>query len=294
MSNAVDSSGGLVTLLRRGPRLKAFGWLPMTADAGSWALGLTVATTIAAADPVAPVASWPLFGLAHAALAQTLIGIVVGLYRGRASIASFDELILLVTTVGAVAVIVALTGPSLGLALRPQIAIVGAAVALLVMMGARAAWRLRSERVVLARERSGQRTIVFGAGEGGYQIVRAMLRREDSTYNPVALLDDDRSKRYLRVMGIPVMGGREAIGEVARRMQAEILLVAIPSASRQVLQELSEPCATAGILGRPPSLRDPTPRASYVRGKKVLATGPGRYIGSELGSLLAPHRPGQH
>jgi len=105
-------------------------------------------------------------------------------------------------------------------------------------------------------------------------------------------------------------------------MQAEILLVAIPSASRQVLQELSEPCAKAGIvmkvvptvheliggvarvgdirdirisdvLGRPPSLMDPTPMASYLRGKKVLVTGAGGSIGSELCRVLATHHPGQ-
>ena len=269
-----------------------------------------------------PVVSWLGPAVACAALTQAVVGLAVGLYLGRAAIASFDELILLVCTVAAVAAVVAFSGHQLGLALQVEIALVGAAVALLVMTGARAAWRLRTERLVIGRERSGQRTIVFGAGEGGYQVVRAMLRRENSQYNPVALLDDDRSKRFLRVMGVPVMGGREAIGQVARRTRAQVLLVAMPSASGQLLQELAEPCSRAGlvmkvvpsvneiiggqaqlgdirdiriadVLGRPPSLMDPRPMASYLRGKKILVTGAGGSIGSELCRVLAAHEPGQ-
>jgi FlaA1/EpsC-like NDP-sugar epimerase len=270
----------------------------------------------------APVLSWLGPACGCAALTQAAVGTAVGLYRGRAAIASFDELILLVTTVGIGTAVVAVSDHRLGLVLQAEIAIVGAVVALVTMTGARAVWRFRTERLVLSRERSGQRTIVFGAGEGGYQVIRAMLRRENSEYNPVALLDDDRSKRYLRVMGLPVMGGREAIGQVARRMQAEVLLVAIPSASGQLLQELSEPCTKAGVamkvvpsvneiiggqarlgdirdiriadvLGRPPSLMDPRPMANYLRGKRILVTGAGGSIGSELCRVLAAHDPGQ-
>jgi FlaA1/EpsC-like NDP-sugar epimerase len=302
-------------------RLDAVAWLPLTADAASWCVGLTVAMLIIAVGSPTLVISWLGFACWCAALTQAAVGTAVGLYRGRAAIASFDELILLVATVGVGAAVVAVSG-NLGLVLQAEIALLGAVVALLTMTGARAAWRLRTERLVLSRERSGRRTIVFGAGEGGYQVVRAMLRRENSQYNPVALLDDDRSKRYLRVMGIPVMGGREAIGQVARRMQAEVLLVAIPSASGQLLQELSEPCTKAGVamkvvpsvneiiggqarlgdirdiriadvLGRPPSLMDPRPMANYLRGKRILVTGAGGSIGSELCRVLAAHEPGQ-
>ena len=303
-------------------RLDPIAWLPLTADAASWCIGLTVAVLITAVGSPVPLFSWLGFGVACAALAQAVVGLAVGLYLGRAAIASFDELLLLVSTVAVVAAVVAFSGQQLGLVHQVELALLGAAVALLVMTGARAVWRLRTERLVNSRERSGQRTIVFGAGEGGYQVVRAMLRRDNSLYNPVALLDDDRSKRFLRVMGIPVMGGREAIGHVARQTQAQVLLVAIPSASGQLLQELSEPCSKAGlvmkvvpsvneiiggqaqlgdirdiriadVLGRPPSLMDPRPMASYLRGKKILVTGAGGSIGSELCRVLAAHEPGQ-
>jgi FlaA1/EpsC-like NDP-sugar epimerase len=303
-------------------RLDPIAWLPLTADAASWCIGLTVAVLITAVRSPVPLVPWLGFGVGCAALAQAVVGLAVGLYLGRAAIASFDELMLLVSTVAVVAAVVAFSGQQLGLVLQVKTALLGATVALLVMTGARAVWRLRTERLVNSRERSGQRTIVFGAGEGGYQVIRAMLRRHNSLYNPVALLDDDRSKRFLRVMGIPVMGGREAIGHVARHTQAQVLLVAIPSASGELLQELSEPCSKAGlvmkvvpsvneiiggqaqlgdirdiriadVLGRPPSLMDPRPMASYLRGKKILVTGAGGSIGSELCRVLAAHEPGQ-
>jgi FlaA1/EpsC-like NDP-sugar epimerase len=281
----------------------------------SW---LVIATGAATVSPL-----WLVLWCVCSVVAQAVVGLAIGLYRGRAALASFDEFVLLVTTVSAVSVVVVLSGLGLGHLLHTETAIVvGAAVALLVMTAARATWRLRSERVVLARERSGERTIVFGAGDGGYQVMRALLRRPDSGYNPVALLDDARSKRYLRVMGVPVMGGRDAIVEVARRMQAKILLVAIPSASGRLLQELSAPCQQAGlvmkvvpsvheliggqarvgdirdiriadVLGRPPSLMDPAPMASYLKGKKVLVTGAGGSIGSELCRVLTAYEPAQ-
>ena len=303
-------------------RLDVVGWLPLVADAASWSVGLTVAALILAAGPPATSMTRLVLWCVCASVAQAVIGLAVGVYRGRAAIASFDEFVLLVVTVGAVACVVALCGLGIGIGLQTELALVGGAVALLLMIGARAAWRLRSERVVHSRRRSGERTIVFGAGEGGYRVIRALLHEQDVPYNPVALLDDDRSKRFLRVMGIPVMGGRETLVEVARRMEATVLLVAIPSASGRVLQELSVPCKEAGllmkvvpsvhelvggqarlgdirdiqiadVLGRPPSLMDPGPMAEYLKGRKILVTGAGGSIGSELCRVLAGYDPGQ-
>jgi FlaA1/EpsC-like NDP-sugar epimerase len=303
-------------------QLDVVAWLPLTADVASWCVGLTVSWLVITTGETTVAPSWLVLWCVCSVVAQAVVGLAIGLYRGRAAIASFDEFVLLVIAVSAVWVVLALSGIGRKPLLHTEVTIVGAAGALLLMTAARAIWRLRSERGVLAGERSGERTIVFGAGDGGYRVMRALLRRPDSAYNPVALLDDARSKRYLRVMGVPVMGGREAIVEVARRMQAKILLVAIPSASGRLLQELSEPCQQAGlvmkvvpsvyeliggqarvgdirdiriadVLGRPPSLMDPGPMASYLKGKKVLVTGAGGSIGSELCRVLAAYEPGQ-
>jgi FlaA1/EpsC-like NDP-sugar epimerase len=312
----------MTQLHNRRAGLDVVSWLPLIVDALLWSVALTVATMLSAGDLPTASLSWVVALCLCAAVWQVIVGIAVGVYRGRAVLASFDELLLLVVTVGMVAGVLVLFDLGLRHELHTEVAGVGAVVALLLMTGARAAWRVRSERAMRTRDRSGERTIVFGAGEGGHRVIRALLHGHDVPYDPVALLDDDKSKRFLRIMGIPVLGGRESIAEVARRTRATVLLVAIPSAAGRLLQELSEPCESAGlvmkvvpsvhelvggqarvgdirdiriadVLGRPPSLMDPGPMAEYLKGKKVLVTGAGGSIGSELCRVLTAYAPGQ-
>src|SRR5207244_6252087 len=91
------------------------------------------------------------------------------------------------------------------------------------------------------------RLLVFGAGDAGAQIVATLLRDPASRYLPVALLDDDPTKRHLRVMGVPVMGGRGRMAEAADEHQADTLLVAIPRASANLIRELSDLAQDAGL-----------------------------------------------
>jgi FlaA1/EpsC-like NDP-sugar epimerase len=304
-------------------RLDGVALLPMAADIAAWGVGLWTAQALAVVtwSPEVPL-RLAILGLLAAA-SQGAFGMALGVYRGRATLASFDELVLLVSSVAATAT-VAGAGVRLGsLADLPlSVAATAAATALLTMAGMRAVWRWRAEHALAAPDRQGRPTIVFGAGEGGYQAIRAMLRRKGSPYRPVALLDDDRRKRYLRIMGVRVAGTRHDIVPTARRLRAEVLLVAIPSASKALLRELAEPCREAGlvmkvlppvheliggrarlgdirdvqiddVLGRPPALMELAPMARYVRGKKVMVTGAGGSIGSELCRVLDRYEPGE-
>jgi FlaA1/EpsC-like NDP-sugar epimerase len=312
--------GNMIGLRLPARRITGIAWLPMSADAAAWAVGLAAAEAlVAGASPSGPVRVLA----AVAAVGQGLAGVVLGVYRGRALRASFDELVLLAGSVAVTAVLLAVVVRSVPeWAVPPSVAAAGAAAAMLIMGGTRLVWRWRVERALWPPEGSGQRTIVFGAGEGGYEAVRAMLRRKDSPYRPVALLDDDRRKRHLRMMGVAVAGTRGDIGAVARAFRAEVLLVAIPSASGTLLDELVEPCRRAGlamkvlpsvaeliggrarvhdirdveiadVLGRPPALMDLAPVARYLRGRTVMVTGAGGSIGSELCRVLAQYEPGE-
>jgi FlaA1/EpsC-like NDP-sugar epimerase len=125
------------------------------------------------------------------------------------------------------------------------------------------------------------------------------------------MLDDDPGKRKLRIIGVPVLGGRQQLVEAARSTRADTLLIAIPSASADLVTELSELARIAGVAVKvlPPvwelfegnvdasDIRDVTTAdllgrheihtdleaiAGYLTGKRVLVTGAGGSIGSEL------------
>ncbi|MDQ3980202.1 MAG: polysaccharide biosynthesis protein, partial [Actinomycetota bacterium] len=147
--------------------------------------------------------------------------------------------------------------------------------------------------------------------EGASQVIRAILRNPDSAYFPVALLDDDPKKRNLRLMGVPVVGTRQKLAEAAERYGANALLIAIPSASAPLVTELTElavgcgltvkvlppvgellggkvgvsdirDVTTADLLGRHEIRTDIRSIAGYLTGKRVMVTGAGGSIGSEL------------
>lgn len=304
-------------------RLDGVSWLPLAADTAAWWLGLVAALLLVAPARAVQLGAEPALLAVVAVVCHGAFGIAFGVYRGRAARASFDELLLLAGSVAATGTALeAVVNAVPGNRIPVSAPVVGAATALLTMAGMRLAWRWRAERALASPDRGGQRTIVFGAGEGGYQAIRAMLRHKDSPYRPVALLDDDRGKRHLRLMGVPVVGTRQDIVGTARRLRAEVLLVAIPRASGALLRELGEPCREAGlvmkslpsvheliggrarlgdirdvriddVLGRPPALMDLAPLAKYLRGKKVMVTGAGGSIGSELCRVLARYEPGE-
>jgi FlaA1/EpsC-like NDP-sugar epimerase len=181
--------------------------------------------------------------------AQFVSGYAFGLYRGRWRFGSFDE----VASLAKAALLTTVLIVSLDLALvsRRSIplssAVAAGPLALVLMAGARYAWRLRLELRRRPTGADGTRLLVFGAGEGGAQVITAMLRDPDSPYYPVGLLDDDPEKKNLRIMGVPVVGDRSKLVEAAERYRADALLVAVPSADAELLAEVADLAAEADL-----------------------------------------------
>ncbi len=164
-----------------------------------------------------------------------------------------------------------------------------------------------------------RKSIVFGAGLSGRQLVRALRNDPGSKYAPVAMLDDDPRKRRLRIDGLRVSGGREAVLTTAMRTGAAVLIIAIPSADSQLINELRELAADADLevlllpptdqrigspavtdlrhidledlLGRRRIELDTAAISGSIRGKTVLVTGAGGSIGSELARQIARFEP---
>src|SRR5205814_2077926 len=159
-------------------------------DAVAWAIAITLAALLRVdfdlgqLVAVGQIAIVPLAGLC-----QAFAGLIFGLYTSRYRFGSFDEVAALVRAVAAATVALfvidaVLTDPHL----VPLTAVLaGGIIALVLMGGARYLWRLSIERHRRPTGEGVARAIVFGAGEGGAQMVAAMLRDPTSPLFPVAL-----------------------------------------------------------------------------------------------------------
>lgn len=250
------------------------------------------------------------------------VGVGEGLYRGRARYGSFDEIASLART-GTVTTMVAVVVARQADTLVPlSVALLAGVLALVAMAGVRYAWRLVAERTLHPSGDDVRRVLVIGGGEGGHQLISAMRRDPDGCYLPVGIIDDDVMKRRLRISGVPVVGTRSDLAAVAERLTADAAVIAIPSATADLIRELTRLTRLAGLkaLVLPPvrelldqrvevdDLRPPTEAdllgrhevqidtegiAGYITGRRVLVTGAGGSIGSELCRQLdrfAPER----
>src|SRR6187551_3415587 len=147
-----------------------------------------------------------------------------------------------------------------------------------------------------------------------------MLSDRSYHYRPVGLIDDDPVKRRIRIHGVPVVGRIDDISTLANRQVAHEILIAMPSASNvlkqrilaaaagcklpikvlpSVKQLLADPVAMQQL--RPMSLEDLLQREPVqtdkqelhvlLEGKRVLVTGAGGSIGSELCRQIARYKP---
>lgn len=286
-------------------------------DSISWMLGIVAgAALVESKSPPAAVVTVALL----AGVVQLGSGILVGITRGRWRVSSFDEVPPLAASVVLTAVIVLILD-----ALLPprwsvgwQAVAIGALLAGLLLAMSRFA---RRWRVFRGRRPEGAiPTIVFGAGEGGSELTASMLRDPRSPLLPVALLDDDPRRRGVRIRGIRVSGGRECLASEIERTGAVALLIAIPSADRATVASISDAAHSVGLdvkvaptlrelIGRNPTaseVRDLGPAdllgrqevktssseiAKYIKGRRVLVTGAGGSIGSELCRQLHQHAP---
>ena len=165
-----------------------------------------------------------------------------------------------------------------------------------------------------------RRVLVVGAGNAGELLIRDMLSNAGSHYRPVGLVDDDPIKRKMRIHGVPVVGTIADIPGLARGLVAHEIIVAIPSASTALKQRIlaaSEGCkvpiktlpSVKQLLANPEALRQVRPMSledllqrepiqmdrqelyPLLGGKRVLVTGAGGSIGSELCRQIARYQP---
>ncbi|KRE35500.1 dTDP-glucose 4,6-dehydratase [Janibacter sp. Soil728] len=259
-----------------------------------------------------------LFFALACAVVHLVLGGLAGPYAVGHSRGSFEEIIDLTKTAGAVGALGLVVNALLPAQLVPRsVPITGTLAAIIAMLAARTVWRTLRDR---GRSTPGdKRVIVLGAGEGGRQLVRTMIKDPRAGLQPVALVDDNPAKARLSIDGVRVRGTRADIPRIADQTNASTIAVAIPSADSSLLTEVRaiardadlevlvlpptselfhsptgrdlRALDLADLLGRRPVELDSAAIAGTISGKVVLVTGAGGSIGSELCRQIAQFGP---
>lgn len=161
--------------------------------------------------------------------------------------------------------------------------------------------------------------LIVGAGEAGNLLAREMLRLATG-YRPVGFVDDDPTRRGLRLHQIPVLGSTRELKDVADAYSVGEIHIAVPSATPAELRRIVELCETTGrpfkvlpgiaevlggnvqvaqlrevriedLLGREPIELTLPELAADLAGQSVMITGAAGSIGSELARQVALHGP---
>lgn len=183
--------------------------------------------------------------------------------------------------------------------------------------------RFQSRLFALRRRsvaRGKRRVLVFGAGDAGSSVLKDLLRNPSFGLEPVVLADDDPRKFGFSLHGVQVRGNRTAIPELVSRFGVEEVLLAIPSATSEVVRDVAGLCEEADValrvlpsvkesvagritardirdlriedlLGRQQVETDLDAVAGILRDKRVLVTGAGGSIGSEISRQVAGFHP---
>lgn len=196
--------------------------------------------------------------------------------------------------------------------------VIDALLLLCLLTGLRILPRLVRETGWIAAGR--KRVLIVGAGDAGAMIVREMRNSPSSGYRPIGFIDDDPGKIGHHIHGVRVWGGRDSLRRVIAEQAPDVVLVAMPSAApatvRAVVKALEPydlPIQTLpnlrdllqcrvdvsqirnlsieDLLDRVPVDLDPEPLRKLVQGERVLVTGAGGSIGSELCRQVAGLSP---
>ena len=262
------------------------------------------------------------------ALARAALGLVVfnlgGLYRGLWRYASIRELVQVfeVVTINSVPFIIAgFAGLLHGF--PRSVVLLSWVLDVILLGGVRLTARLQMEHRGAVPPRSTdpavRRVLIVGAGQAGMLVARELQRRAERKYQPVGLIDDDPAKRRMRVAGLEVLGGRGDLPRLIQRLDVQDVIVAMPSAPAEVIREIYDTCGSRvrlrtlpgmyevidgqvsaaqirdvqieDLLGRQPVHVDLDEIALYLRDERVLITGGGGSIGSELCRQIARFGP---
>ncbi|MBL1293390.1 MAG: polysaccharide biosynthesis protein, partial [Thiotrichales bacterium] len=243
-----------------------------------------------------------------------------GLYRGVWRFASLPDLVRIAKAVllgaGFIAIVLFLWTRMVGIP-RSVLPLYGIFLVILIG-GSRFLYRwFKDHKFKVIR---GKSALIIGAGRAGEILARDLMQDQSKEYTPVAFLDDSLSKRGKEIHGIRVMGSVDELPQAIADIAAEVVLLAIPSASSAQMRRIVDHCEEAGVpfrtlpkytdlvsgrvsvqslrevaiddlLGREQVKLDWSRISQEISGNTVMVSGAGGSIGSELCRQIARLSP---
>ncbi len=197
-------------------------------------------------------------------------------------------------------------------------------LAMIAIGGVRFSQRLLSESRFVSVQTRGRtrRVLVVGAGDAGALVVREMQKSPQLNLVPVCFLDDDPAKQKQQIHGVPVVGLLKDLPRVVENRYIDEVIIATPSAPGQVVRTVADLCRVQGVpfrtmpgiyeliggqvnvnrlreveitdlLRRQPARIDDELVGGSLAGKRVMITGAGGSIGSELCRQVARWNPAE-
>ncbi len=260
---------------------------------------------------------------------RIVVFIFFRLYQSLWSYSSIPEFFLVVKAVTVSTIIIwaiALGSQSMGILPFPTpkaFGIIDWILSILLLGGLRYAIRFRREWVISrlnAKNAVKRRLLIVGAGAAGSSIIREIFKELSASYLPIGFVDDDPVKQGHHLHGVPILGTQKDIPRFIKQYEIEEVIIALPSASKRDIREILDICkqeavhirmipavseiingmvsikqlrdvAVEDLLGREPVKVDLAEIAGYLTKERVLITGAGGSIGSELCRQVASFKP---
>ena len=253
-----------------------------------------------------------------------IVFMLFGLYRSIWSFVSIDELFRIILSYLCLCAICLAATFLLPVKMPVSYYVLGLLFSFISTVGLRFSYRFLRQLYIEIQSRRDPRgaknVMIIGAGEAGRALIREIVNRNMTNHKVVCLIDDNPAKKGRILEGIPIVGTRDDIPDAVKKYNVKKIIFAIPTSSGQTKKEILEICSTTGceiqvipgmfqlmsgevkvanlrnvevqdLLGRDPVEVDWQEIGKYITGKRVMVTGGGGSIGSELCRQIAKNNP---
>ena len=253
---------------------------------------------------------------------KLLVFYLFKLYKSLWQYASIDELMEVVVASLVANLLIPIYMYLVGAGLPRSIYFMVPVIDMALMGGSRFFYRIlrRARYGILNVDKNHKKVLVVGAGAAGAMVIKELRSHDTLNSRPVAIIDDDPQKRGQSINGIHILGNRRDIEKICKEQDIDEIIIAIPSARSKDIKDIVGECKKAkcktkilpgvyelidgkvsvskirnieieDLLGREEVKLNMEEICQYIGNKKVLITGGGGSIGSELCRQIARFKP---